>query len=166
MSKKFGRALFGYKPKQVINEMQQMDIEAQNEIIRLEMELDRLKAELKTTEDTGKELQGQLDQFIAKERLIAEVMVNAEINARRIEEQASAKAQTMIESAEKELKARLNEIDLLRTRITQFKDEFRTTLDNYRLSLDHVREEPQESAFVPSVISNEKVFEIKQRDIS
>lgn len=165
MAGKFGRTFFGYKPQQVIDEIRHLDTEAQNEVSRLETEVEKLKAELDRTEHTRAELQGQLDQFIAKERLIAEVMVNAEVNARRIEEQASKKAQIMIESAEKELKARLNELDLLRTRITQFKDEFRATLDNYRFSLDRIPEEPAENILTPSV-DNEKVIEIKQKDIS
>lgn len=166
MTRKFGRTLFGYKPQQVIDEIRQIDTEAQNEISHLETELEKLKAELAQTEHIRSELQEQLDQFIAKERLIAEVMVNAEVNARRIEEQAAKKAQAMVESAQKELKARLNELDLLRTRITRFKEEFRTTLDNYRFSLDRIPEEPVEDTFAPSVVDNEKVIEIKQKDIS
>lgn len=166
MNKKFGRTLFGYKPKQVKQEIQQMDITSQNKLNLLQAEVDKFKLQLQDTEHKRDELQAELDRFIARERLIAEVMVNAEENARKIEEQTREKAQAMTESAEKELKSKLKELDLLRTRVVQFKDEFRTTLDNYRLSLDHVREEVDGNIFAPSVISNEKVYEIKQKDIS
>jgi hypothetical protein len=52
-------------------------------------------------------------------------------------------------------------------KVARFKEDFRDMLDNYRVSLETIKEEPEETAFVPTVITNEKLTETdKKKDAS
>lgn len=95
--------------------------------------------------------------------MISDVMVTAQSNALRIEEQARERARDLLENAEEELKDKIQEFDFLRNKVARFKEEFREVLDNYRVSLEKIREEPEgDSGFTPTLITKEN----KRNDVS
>ena len=156
MQRNIGKTLFGFKPKDVINEMQRIDSEYQTKIEGLQAEIERAKVELKKTEARLPELQKQLDEQLNKERQIAEVMVTAQMNAHRIEDQAREKAVSLLQNSEDELRRKNQELDFLRMKVNRFKEEFRETLDNYKFSLDNIKEPTDDINFAPTLITNEK----------
>lgn len=156
MYKNIGKTLFGFKPKDVINEMQRIDSEYQVKITALQAEIERAKEELKKTEVRLPELQKQLDYHLKQERQISEVMVTAQISAQRIEDQAREKAGSLLQNSEEELRRKNQELDFVRMKVNRFKEEFRETLDNYKFSLDNIKEPTDEINFAPTLITNEK----------
>lgn len=156
MYRNIGKTLFGFKPKDVINEMQRLDSEYQTKTEALQAEIERAKEELKKTEARLPELQKQLDDHLNKERQISEVMITAQMNAQRIEDQAREKAVSLLQNSEEELRRKNQELDFLRMKVNRFKEEFRETLDNYKFSLDNIKEPTDDINFTPTLITNEK----------
>jgi len=156
MYRHIGKTLFGFKPKDVINEMQRLDSEYQTKTEALQAEIERAKEEMKKTEARLPELQKQLDDHLNKERQISEVMITAQMNAQRIEDQAREKAVSLLQNSEEELRRKNQELDFLRMKVNRFKEEFRETLDNYKFSLDNIKEPTDDINFTPTLITNEK----------
>ncbi|MDD4627639.1 MAG: hypothetical protein PHP87_11270 [Syntrophomonas sp.] len=159
---KFSKTFFGFKPGEVISQIESMENEHQQRIIALDSEIEKIQAELQKAEEKREELQERLNTYMERERIISDVMVTAQINAQRIEEQARERARHMLENAEEELKQKLHELDFLRIKVARFKEEFREVLDNYRVSLEKVREEPEDSGFTPTLITKEN----RRHDVS
>lgn len=157
MYKNFGKTLFGFKPCEVINEIQRIDSEHQQRIADLQAEIEEAKAKLTKTEEKSEELQKQLSSYIEREHLIAEVMLTAQKNAQRIEEEAREKARQMLEKSEKELNKKEQELKVLRAKINRFKEEFGEILDKYKTFLETMDESFSETAFAPTLIVNEQV---------
>lgn len=166
MSKKFNKTLFGFKPDEVNNEIEKIDREYQQKIENLETEIEKSKMELLSMEEKRIKLQSKLDDYEKREHLITEVMLTAQINAQKIDEQARERARTILSNSEEELKNNLHELDLLRIKVARFKEEFREVLDNYRVSLEKVKEVPDDAGFIPKLVSKEKESEeVKKKEI-
>lgn len=167
MNRNLGKTLFGFKPKDVMDEFTRIDAEYQQKIEAVKTEIEQTKAELKRSEEKQVELQKKIDEYLVRERMVTDVMVAAQLNAQKIVEQAREKSRMMLESSEEELKHKLQELDFLRLKVSRFKEEFREVLDNYRVSLEKVKENPDDVAFTPTLITKDKVFEPpKKQDIS
>ena len=132
-----------------------MENEQQQKVEALKLEIEKVQTELQNAEEKRAELQKQLKAYIEREKVIADVLVTAQVNAQRIEEQARERASYMLEKAEEELKQKQQELDFLRIKVTRFKEEFREVLDNYRVSLEKVSEWPEEANFTPTLITKE-----------
>lgn len=152
MSKEFNKTLFGYKPDQVKEKLQQLDTEYEKELHVLQLELEKAKSELKDSEQKLTEAELKLRNYVEREHIIADVMLNAQINAQKIEDKAQQKAQTMLETADDELKQKLQELDHLRSKIQNFKKEFSDILDNYKSSIGTINEPSSEIGFKPTLI--------------
>lgn len=167
MNRNLGKTLFGFKPKDVMDELARIDAEYQQKIEAVKAEIEQAKTELKRSEEKQVELQKKVDEYLVRERMVTDVMVAAQLNAQKIVEQAREKARMMLESSEEELKHKLQELDFLRLKVSRFKEEFREVLDNYRVSLEKVKENPDDISFTPTLITKDKVFEPpKKQDIS
>lgn len=156
MIKQFGKSLFGYKPSEVLSEIERLDGEYQQKVNELKKEIEKANAELAAAVQKQDHIQTELNSYVEREKLIADVMVKAQINAQKIEEQAREKARMMLENTEEELKNKLQELDFLRLKVARFKDEFREVLDNYRVSLENVREMPEDISFTPTLVVKDK----------
>lgn len=156
MHKNMRKGLFGFKTRDVLNEIQQMDSNHQKELAQLQSAIEKAKLELTYSEEQIEQLKKQLNEYKEREHLVAEVMVTAQINAQRIEESAKERARIMIAESEEELKQKQQELDSLRIKVVSFKQDFRETLDNYRISLERISEAPAELSFVPTLITKEK----------
>lgn len=167
MQRNIGKTLFGFKPREVMQEFERIDSEYQQKIEAMKAEIEQARIDLKNYEEKQAELQKQLNEYIDRERLVTDVMVTAQVNAQRLVEQAREKARMMLENSEEELRRKLQELDFLRAKVARFKDEFREVLDNYRVSLEKVKEVPDDITFTPTLITKEKVYEPSRRqDIS
>lgn len=156
MSKHFGKTLFGYKPEDVISEIDRIDSDYQQKIDEFKKDIEKGKNEINIALEKQTQLQNQLNAYVEREKMITDVMIKAQMNAQNIEEQARDKARMMLESSEMELRHKLQELDFVRLKVTRFKDEFREVLDNYRVSLENVKEIPDDISFTPTLVVNEK----------
>jgi len=152
----FRKSLFGYRKDEVINELKRLDGEFGSKIAALSSELEGLRNELKRAEEKENELKYKLETYTEKERYISEVMMTAQANAQKVEEQARERARLMMDASEEELKKKQQELEVLRAKVIRFKDEFRNILDNYRVSVENIRESPDEAMFMPTLITNDK----------
>jgi len=156
MSMNFGRTLLGFKPNEVINEIQRIDSEHQKKVASLQAEIEIVRVELEKSEENAVELHKQLNYYMEREHMIAGVMLTAQRNSLRIEEEAREKARMMLEESGEELKKKLEELELLRTKVEHFKREFREVLEKYKYSLETMKVPSGESSFTPTLIINEK----------
>ncbi len=159
MNKQFGKSLFGYRPGDVNIEIERMDRDYQQKVDDLKTDIEKAKEELSAALEKQVQVQRELDNYVEREKMITNVMVEAQISAHKIEEQARDRARMMLESSEEELKHKLQELDLLRLKVTRFKEEFREVLDDYRVSLEKVKEVPEEVTFTPTLVVKEKLPE-------
>jgi hypothetical protein len=163
MNKDIRRSLFGYKPSDVKNEFARTEEEQQAKVQFLQAELEKVNSQLREAEDLKLRLEKKLAEYADRERLLADVLVTAHINAQKIEEQAREHARVMLEKSEEELRNKQLEIEALRSKVVRFKDEFRYTLEKYRISLDNVNEIPDEPSFKPILINTEKLTESNRK---
>jgi len=159
VSKQFGKTLFGYKPEDVKNEMDRMDSEYGQKVDELRKDIENARIELNAALEKQAQLQKELNSYIEREKLITDVMVKAQMNAQSIEENARLKARMLLESAEEQLKTKLQELENLRVKVAHFKEEFREVLDNYRISLESVKEAPDDMTFTPTLVVKDKLPE-------
>lgn len=159
MSKQFGKTLFGYKPEDVRNVIDRIDSDYQQKIDEFKKDIEKAKNEINIALEKQAQLQNQINGYVEREKMITDVMIKAQINAQNIEEQAREKARMMLENSEQELRHKLQELDFVRLKVTRFKDEFREVLDNYRVSLENVKEVPDDISFTPTLVVNEKIPE-------
>lgn len=159
MSKPFGKTFLGYKPEDVKNEIDRIDNDYQQKIDELKKAIEKANNELNIAVEKQSQLKDQLYVYAEREKMITDVMIKAQMNAQLIEEQAKEKARIMLESSEQELRRKLQELDFVRLKVTRFKEEFRDVLDNYRVSLENVKEVPEDINFTPTLVINEKNLE-------
>ncbi|SHF51177.1 DivIVA domain-containing protein [Desulforamulus putei] len=136
MVKSFNKTLFGYKPGEVLNEIEKMDKEHQQKVTSLQEEIAKLKNELTESRERVAALEQQLQVYIDREHAIADVLITAQKNASRIEEEARETAQRMLEKAEEELQKKQQELEKLRQKVQHFRQEFGEILEKYKQSLD------------------------------
>jgi len=165
VEKKFGRSLFGYSPGQVVNEIRLMDSEYQRRIEVLQSQIESTGSELKKSQEKAAELQSKLTSYVEREYMIAEVMLKAQKNAQKIEEEAKEKARLMMEKSEEELRRKLIELEFLRVKVERFRDEFRGILDEYKLSVESMKIPSNDGAFTPTLIVSDKT-QAKGKDFS
>jgi chromosome segregation ATPase len=151
------RTLFGLDPREVNNEIQRIDTEYQAKVTALQVEIVQSREKLKEAEARVVELQRQLSNHMERERQIADVMVTAQINAQRIESQARAKAEILIQDTDEELHRKYQELELLRMKVKRFKEDIAVTLDRYRSSLDSINEPSDDSVFTPTLVTKERL---------
>jgi len=125
-------------------------------IAALQAEIAEAREKLQQSEATMLELQKKLNEYMAKERQIAEVMILAQINAQKVEAEARAKSEILIQETDEELRRKNQEMELLRLKAQHFKKELYDRLDQYRSSLDQMSDISEEITFTPTVVSREK----------
>jgi hypothetical protein len=97
-----------------------------------------------------------LEEYLSKERQIAEVMISAQISAQKIEAQARAKAEILLQETDEELRRKNQELELLRFKAQNFKQELTDRLDQYRSALDKALEPVDDGFFTPTLVAKEK----------
>ena len=155
MPKFFKRALFGYNPEEVTSAIEKMQTEQQKEVENLKVQIEEAKVQTKNQEEIMAEHKRQLQEFTEKELLISKVLISAQIRSQKIEDDAQEKAQYIMEEAEEKLKKKQQELESLRAKVTDFKEQFQRMLEKYQSSLDTVVI-PRDEQFIPTVIISKK----------
>lgn len=155
MQIKFGKSLFGFNPGEVINEIHRMDSENQERIRVLQAEIELARIDVKKSEEKTLEFQKRLNEYTEREHIIADVMLKAQINARKIEDEARERSRIMLERSEEELRKKNQELELLRMKVERFREEFRGILDEYKISLETMKI-PSDTPFTPTLVVKEK----------
>lgn len=136
MTLNFKRSLLGFKPAAVRSEIYRLLHESDDRVTYMHDELERVTKQLKEADEKIIKLQAQLQQLHAREHLIAELIINAELTARNIVEQGRAQAEAIILDAEARKTEILQELELLHSRMDNFKKEFRGLINHHLHSLD------------------------------
>lgn len=155
-----GLPMFGSNSKEVTNVSSNVSSNAGSgqsaKISVLQTEIAQAREKIQESEVNLLGLQKKLNEYLGKERQIAEVMITAQINAQRVEAEARAKAEVLLQDADEELRRKSQELELLRLKAHHFKKELYGRLDEYRSSLDQMAEISEDIAFTPTLISREK----------
>jgi cell division septum initiation protein DivIVA len=155
----FKKSFLGYKPEDVHNEIKRLDIAYEKETTALQAEIEKTKSELEQVETEVTTLQLKLENYIAREQSIVEVMVLAQKKAVQLEEDARRQAKAMLELTEKELLEKRQELERLQEKLALFKQEFKELLDGYRFSIENVGTLPKEPAPQLTLLENERATE-------
>lgn len=148
--------IFGSNPREVSNEKDHIDSEYVLKVETLQTEIAQAREKFKEYETRMAELQTKLDEYLSKERQIAEVMINAQISAQKIEAQARAKAEILLQETDEELRRKNQELELLRIKAQLFKQELNERLDQYKSSLEKIMEQSDDLSFTPTLVAKEK----------
>ncbi|MEW6080460.1 MAG: DivIVA domain-containing protein [Bacillota bacterium] len=159
MTISFKKSFLGYKPEDVHNEIKRLDIAYEKETTALQAEIEKTKSELEQVETEVTTLQLKLENYIAREQSIVEVMVLAQKKAVQLEEDARRQAKAMLELTEKELLEKRQELERLQEKLALFKQEFKELLDGYRFSIENVGTLPKEPAPQLTLLENERATE-------
>ncbi len=130
--------------------------ESRSKISALQSEIAEAQLKLQQAEATMMELQKKLGEYQSKERQIAEVMIMAQINAQKVEAEARARAEILIQETDEELRRKNQELELLRLKSQHFKKELYERIDQYRASLDQMGDINEDVTFTPTLISRDK----------
>jgi chromosome segregation ATPase len=148
--------LFGGNSKEPGNEKTRIDLEYQLKVEALQDEIVQAREKLKKSESRMSELQNKLDEYINKEHQIAEIMIIAQVNSHKIEAEARARAEILLQETEEELRRRNQELELLRAKTQLFKQEIYDRLDQYKTSLDKINDSNDNLAFTPTLVTKGK----------
>jgi hypothetical protein len=150
------KPIFGSNTKVVSQEINQVGSENQKKIQALQTEIAQAREKLGKSEAHMLEMHKKLEDYISKERQIAEVMIIAQINAQQIEAEARAKAAILLQETDEELRRKNQELELLRMKALHFKKEIKVRLDEYSSSLEKILDISEEATFKPTLITQEK----------
>jgi hypothetical protein len=86
------------------------------------------------------ELQAKVEAIRNKEVQIAEVKINAQISAQRLEAQARVQADNAAAADREELRRKNQELELLRMKVQLFKQDMHERIDHYKASLTDLKQ--------------------------
>ncbi|HNX29103.1 MAG TPA: hypothetical protein PKN87_06780 [Syntrophomonadaceae bacterium] len=155
-----GKPFFGGN-KEANHKTEPANNEFQLQIEALQAEIKQAREKLKAAESKMVELQNKLDEYHSSEIQIAEVMINAQISAQRIEAQARAQAEILQQQTDEELRRRNQELELLRIKVQLFKQDISERIDHYKSSLERTFDPDEEAAFTPTLVPKDKKTEQK-----
>jgi chromosome segregation ATPase len=148
--------MFGGNPKETINEKDRINSENQLKIESLQAEIMQFREKLQESESRVIDLQDKLDEYLSKERQIAEVMIMAQISAQKTEAQARAKVEILLQDTEEELRRKAQELEMLRIKVKLFKKDIHDRLDQYKTSLEEIMDPSDDVLFVPTLVGKDE----------
>ncbi len=126
-------SLLGSKHKHM--ETLQDELQQKVDSLQSELELTILRRECKKYENRVMELQERLNAFEEKEHIIADVLLNAQTQARRVENQARERVRQMEARVYEDIRRKMEELSDLRVRLENFMEEISQTLDSLQFAL-------------------------------
>lgn len=130
--------------------------EMQKQIKALQAEVKAAQEKLAAAEGQVEQLYETLEDYRSKELQIAEVMINAQISAQRIETQARVEAELLQQEVDEELRRKNQELELMRMKVQHFRRDMNERLEQYKTSLDRIFEAEEESTFTPTLVAVDK----------
>ncbi|HNX29105.1 MAG TPA: hypothetical protein PKN87_06790 [Syntrophomonadaceae bacterium] len=138
------------------NNEAQFNNEAQSRLEALQAEIRQAREKLEAAENRILKLQNKLDGYQQKETQIAEVMIIAQISAQKIEAEARSRAELLQQNTDEELRRKNKELELLRIKVQLFKQDISERIDQYKSSLERSFDPDEETAFTPTLVTNDK----------
>lgn len=135
--------------------------ECQLRLQSLQAEVEQARQQLSSSQARVAELQHRLDEYLSRERQIAEVMIVAQINAQRLEAQARAKAEVLIQETDEELRRKNQELELLKLKAQLFKQDLNERLEQFKVSIDKTWDLNEDITFTPTLVAKDKKIEHK-----
>ncbi|MEW6229772.1 MAG: DivIVA domain-containing protein [Bacillota bacterium] len=131
----FQTSFWGYRKNQVHEYLSELkrDYEAKKEELAAKHR-DAL-SENKALAAKLQELASDLERYREQEHLIAKVLIEAQLRAVAIEHEAQEKAERIKKEVMDEIALKRTELNSLKTRVEQFKDNFAKMLDSCKASL-------------------------------
>jgi len=123
----------------------------------LQAEIMQARQKLMESEAKMMELQRKLDDYVTKERQIAEVMIAAQISAQKTEASARARAEVILQETEEKLRLKQRELELLQLKSQTFKEDILDKLDQYKTSVEKIMTIGDDEAFTPTLISDDQM---------
>ena len=148
--------VFGNNPRGVQTEADYSGLDQGQQVEALKAEIFKARKKLQESEVRLAELQKKADEYMSKERQIAEIMITAQINAQRTEAQARACAEVMLQETEDELRLKQQELELLKMRAQLFKEDILSRLDHYKTSVEKITDDSEDASFMPTLVAREK----------
>lgn len=130
--------------------------EMQKQVKALQAEVKAAQEKLAAAEGQVEQLYETLEDYRSKELQIAEVMINAQISAQRIETQARVEAELLQQEVDEELRRKNQELELMRMKVQHFRRDMNERLEQYKTSLDRIFEAEEESTFTPTLVAVDK----------
>lgn len=131
----FKRAIWGYKPKQVYQEIERISKsladKKQEQLIQLTNAENELKLQQKELEYTHK----QIKDYGLQEHSIVDSLTRAQSSATAIEEKAWQESRNIVNNAIKEVEAQKNNLEILKQQYDAFRRDFVSILQRYSSSL-------------------------------
>ena len=128
----------------------------------LQAEIMQARQKLMESEAKMMELQGKLDDYVTKERQIAEVMIAAQISAQKTEASARARAEVILQETEETLRLKQRELELLQLKAQSYKEDVVDKLEQYKLSVEKIMTSTDDVCFTPTLVSDDKMAGQKQ----
>lgn len=148
--------VFGNNPRGVQAEVDYSGLDHGQQVETLKAEIFQARKRLQESEVRLAELQKKMDEYVSKERQIAEIMITAQINAQRTEAQARARAEVLLQETEDELRLKQQELELLKMKAQLFKEDILNRLDNYKASVEKITDGAEDASFTPTLVAREK----------
>ncbi len=148
--------VFGSNPRGVQTEVDYSGLDQEQQVEALKAEIFQARKKLQESEVRLAELQKKTDEYVNKERQIAEIMITAQINAQRTEAQARARAEVLLQETEDELRLKQQELELLKMRAQLFKEDILNRLDHYKTSVENITDGTEDVSFTPTLVAREK----------
>ncbi len=123
----------------------------------LQTEIMQAREKLRESEAKMMELQRKLDDYMTKERQIAEVMIAAQISAQKTEASARARAEVILQETEEKLRLKQRELELLQLKSQTFKEDIVDKLEQYKTSVEKIMTISDDEAFTPTLVSDDQM---------
>lgn len=151
-----GIPIFGNNPRELQTEVDNTVIDHGAQVEALKADVVMARKKLQEAEARMAELQKKLDEYVNKERQIAEIMIIAQINAQRTEAQARARAEVLLQEKEEELRLKQQELELLKLKAQLFKEDILDRLDQYKATVEKIIDGADNDSFAPTLITRDK----------
>jgi len=157
-----GTQLLSNESQESEMEMTGIDPEYIVEVEALQAEIMQARQKLMESEAKMMELQRKLDDYVAKERQIAEVMIAAQISAQKTEAAARAQAEVILQETEETLRLKQRELELLQLKAQSYKEDIVDKLELYKSSVEKIMPGADDMSFTPTLLSEENLSTQKQ----
>lgn len=157
-----GTQLLINDPRENKMEITTVDPEYINAAETLQAEIMQARQKLMESEAKMMELQGKLDDYVTRERQIAEVMISAQISAQKTEASARARAEVILQETEETLRLKQRELELLHLKARSYKEDIVDKLELYKSSVEKIMPSADDTNFTPTLVNEDKMTGQKQ----
>lgn len=126
----FQRVLWGFKPRQVQEEIARMIENQQQAITQYQQQSEQIECQLKILAAQKAELQQQIHNHQRRENLLADTLLNAQAEANQIVNEAHKEAEEIVYAARIELEQSESQLKALKQQQKQFLADFSNLYQN------------------------------------